>query len=324
MIFEVTERGEYKRCRFRWDLASSNRQNLTPIVATMALGLGTMVHQAMESWAKDADTSLEKHFMLAASDNVDRAKDAYRAAVGTGPSDSEIGSLLDSVVLGRAMMANYQDYWKTLMPDGYEIVATEQRIQVAIPGTEHTSEWVYDHTSRQPVLVSYSTPRMHYLEGRLDMIMRRVKDGMLYVRDYKTYSNRPNEEDLFHSDQFLAYVWIATQLDIGPVAGLAYDGIWKRAAIPKKVDNRVGSLSDLFCRIRIDRPIDELIRFEKLLALEALEMANNPAIYTNHMWDGSCRWGCSYKDICYATDRGEDVDFYRRRYMTRPTWVEQD
>lgn len=325
MIFGVTERPEYKRCRFRWDMGSRNRQNLTPVVPTMALGLGTICHSAFEMWAKEPEVRLEDHFMRASLGEVERAKDAYHSRVGTYPADHELGPLLESVLLGRNMMANYQDYWGSLMPEGYEVVATEQRIQVAIPGTEHQSEWIYEPDTgivRQHI---YPDVRLHYLEGRLDMIMRRVSTGALYVRDYKTYSSRPNEEDLFHNDQFLAYVWLATQLDIGPVAGLAYDGIWKRAGIPKKVDNRAGVLADLFCRIRIERPVDELVRFQTLLALEALEMADNPAIYTNHMWDGSCRWGCNYKDVCYATDRGEDADFLKRtRYILRPAADEVD
>lgn len=319
MIFGVTERPEYKRCRRRWDLGSRNRQGLMPIVPDMALGLGTLVHGAFEAWAGDSNTSLEVHFLKYANARIEEVRTAYRENVGTSPTDSDIGSLLEGVVLGRAMMANYQAYWKTLVPDGYEIVANEQRIQVAIPGTEHTSEWLYDRIAQEPVLVKYPDVRMHYLEGRLDQILRNQKTGYLYVRDYKTYSNRPNEEDLFHNDQFIAYTWIAYQLDIGPVAGLAYDGIWKRAAVPGKVDGRKGTLSDLFCRIRIERPIDEVQQFEKLLALEAMEMAGNPAIYTNHMWDGSCRWGCKFKDLCYAMDRGEDVEYTKsRKYMIRP------
>lgn len=296
MIFSVTERQEYKRCRRKWDLGSRNRQGLTRNVPSMALGLGTLVHTALENWAKTPDTSLVDHFGKAAEIKIEEAKLHYYERVGTRPSDSEVGPLLDALVLGRSMMINYQAYWKTLMPADFELIATEQRIQVLIPGTEH------------------------YLEGKLDMLMRNKKTSRIYVRDYKTYSSRPVEEDLFHDDQFIAYIWIANQLGFGQVAGLAYDGLWKRAAVPKKVDNRVGQMSDLFTRIRIERPIDEVIEFERMVVLEVNEMASNPPIYMNRVtWNGSCRWGCDYNKLCYAMSRGEDTDYMRHTaYMLKP------
>lgn len=357
MIVSTTERGSYKRCRRQWMINSRSRWGLTRIVSSSPLALGTLVHDTLGLWldmyqryqqlrAEGRDVEAQEYllpegglsslFLQYAQKAIDTAKEVYERQVGIAMDSGELSPLWDSVAQGQCMLDNYQRRWKQPVPDGFEVVATEMRCMVPVPGTEHTSEWVWEregafpHTSRK-VKIEYPSVRYHFLEGRLDGVLRETKTGKLYVIEHKTYGQRPREDVLFAQDQFLAYHWIllqmAAQMSLDPrfVAGVAYDGLWKRAAPPKVVDGHPGTLADLFCRRLITRPIQELVEFEQELAGELLEMASDPVIYKNRTSDGSCFWGCSDNQLCLAMSRGEDVDYLlRSQYKSKEADEDMD
>ena len=342
MIISVTERQTYKRCRRQWMINSRNRWGLQRIVSNQALALGTLVHSALGDWLeayKNGETwtqgKLAEHFMEHASAAIIDAKEAYKKQVGANMNESELAPLYDISRQGMIMMVNYQERWQQPVPAGFEVVATEQRCVVPIPGTEHTEEWEWTgEVAPDGSLVMgrgrlvkrvYDESVWHYLEGRLDGIIRETRSGKLYVLEHKTYKNRPKESTLHTTDQFTAYHWMLLQLvadmglDPALVAGVAYDGLWKRAAPPKIVDGHAGELKDLFARIRIEKGAQELGEFEEQLAQEALEMASGPAMFKNRTSDGSCDWMCSDGDLCLAMTRGEDVEWrLRREYTPKP------
>lgn len=352
MKISTTERGSAKRCRRQWNVNSRNRWGLTRIVAPGPLALGTLCHSSLGLWIdmvkryqelvvagapRDKQLTmvlpeggLSELFLQYAKKTIDEAKAVYERQVGASMSDSELAPLYESVTQGRCMMDNYQAFWKRPVPDDFDIIATEQRCVVPIPGSEHTEEWVLVQPDAaaapyvwEPQLRRYNETRWHYLEGKLDAVLRERRTGKLYVLEHKTYGQRPREDVLFANDQFLSYHWIliqlAEQMGFNPrdVAGVAYDGLWKRAAPPKVVDGHKGALGDLFVRRLITRPAQELIEFEEMLLLEVRELASNPPIYLNRTSDGSCFWGCSDNQLCLAMSRGEDVDYILRSQYKR-------
>lgn len=321
MIISVTEQGPnvYKRCKRKWHLESRNRRNLQPMVPATALSLGTFVHSALGGWIVDPGATPKRVFLEAARDERLRIQHVFREQNGYSIGDAKLTNIDEAINLGYSMMENYELHWKAALPADFTVLAQEQRIHVPIPGTLHTEEWLYDQDTDSTKLVRYDTPRYHYLQGRLDGIIK-DKHSRLYVLERKTYAARPKEEILRSTDQFVAYQWLLTQLDLGfPVAGVAYDGLWKRAAPPKKVDGRDGILADLFMRMRIEHPPEAIQEFETCLASIALEMASNPAIYPNRTSDGSCFWGCGMEELCAAMTRGEDVDYIlRTSYTSKP------
>lgn len=347
MIVSTTERGSYKRCRRQWLINSRNRWGLTKIVGPNPLVLGTLVHDTLGIWLemrKKYDELAEGSpealalvlpqgalgdlFLQYAKNAIDEARAVYEQQVGAPMDSGELAPLFESVTQGRCMMDNYQERWRQPIPEGFEVISTEQRCVVPIPGTEHTSEWLWvpdsaaaSQVDGHPALgrgrmvqVHYSDTRVHYLEGRLDGIIREKKSGRLYVLEHKSYGQRPREDVLFSQDQFLSYHWILLSLvvdmglDVNSVAGVAYDGLWKRAAPPKTVDGHKGTLHDLFSRRLITRPMQELVEFEQELAAEVMEMAGDPAIYKHRAADGSCAW-CSDNQLCNAMSRGEDSEW---------------
>lgn len=290
------------------------------IVPATALSLGTYVHAALAAWRADASVNVKVAFMQAAAKARADAIMTYRDQVGAPISDSELIKIDDAILMGVYMVENYAKHWKSPLPPGFVSIAQEQTVVVPIPGTEHTEEWLYDSNLGRVVRVTYPEPRLHFLRGRLDGIIQNTRTLRVYVLDSKTYNTRPKDYDLRTSDQFLAYTWLLKKLDFGfPVAGVAYDGLWKRAAVPAKVDGRPGTMADLFLRLPIERSPEELEEFERELAMEALTMANAPHIYKNRSSDGSCHWGCSFDDLCYTISRGEDVEYVlKNKYTLKP------
>lgn len=326
MIITVTEREAFRRCRRMWDFSSEGRQGIAPIVnPSMALNLGTLVHRTLADWTLDVllqkwcrdvpntePGKLSELFMYHASMMVLETEQRYRKAVGFSPSVVELAPVLSAVELGRCMMDNYQARYGLPIPEKYTFVMPEQEVMVPIPGTERICtlcENYYNIPSACIVCSSTGTER-HYLKGKLDGLVQDEK-GVLYVLERKTFDKKPNMAVLESNNQFLAYMWIVNQLDIGKCGGILYDGLYKRA-VPKKGE----TLRDLFIRTKLYRTDHELNEFGAMLVHEANEMSSNPPLYINRPWMGC--FDCGYQDLCTATSKGEDVDYIRSRlYATR-------
>lgn len=296
MYISVTERQTYMRCRRKWDYGSANRRGLVRLGASAPpLELGGLIHKTLAQWLIDPDLesnpaferSLGNVFMTFAAARLEELKRQYKQVVGAEISDDELDPLYDSILLGKAMMENYQAYYKQPLSDNMKFAAAEQEVQVPIPGTEH------------------------YLRATFDGLIQDER-GYLYVLEHKTYGRRPRIENLHTNDQFTGYTWAANQLNVGPVVGVAYDGMWKRATVPKRNERE-----DLFLRTTIRKPQEELDEWGRHLTEQALEMSDpNIPIYPNRRWEGCS--DCGYQTICTAQSRGEPVeDLIKLTYTTR-------
>lgn len=283
------------RCRQQWDYSSFARQGIAPIVNKPALQLGTLIHAAHAAWIEKPDSDPTQIFAFYAQQELQRIKNQYRHNVGMNISDEELDSTYENIKLGAAMIANYKAHWQTPLPEGFKAIAPEQTILVPIP--------TYDK--------GYAA--QHLLEMTLDTLLQHERSGLIYVHERKTYGARPGVETLAMSDQFLGYIWGVTQLGIGEVGGIAYDGMWKREKPPKgKTED------DLFMRLLLSREPAELERFGRDLAAQANEMANpNVPIYLNRRWEGC--WDCNYARLCVAEVKGEDSEYVRKEYYTART-----
>lgn len=283
-IFRVTEILSYKRCRRMWDFSSESRMGLAKLVPSAAFNLGTAVHRGLEGWLQGSDPVAA--YMQECAETQDKINKIYFSRTGKDIPDADLAPLLDTVELGAKMMQNYVRRWESPLPLEYISIKPEQRVMVPIPNTPH------------------------FLSGKMDGILG-DKHGRLFVLDHKTYKTRPRIEVIEKAEQFLAYIWMLTKLAPDfemEVAGLAYDGLWKRADIPTKVDNRPGRLEDLFIRTLIQPSQEEIDEYEVELTHVANEMADNPFITHHRTTNGSCEWGCSHNELCYATSRKEDTD----------------
>jgi hypothetical protein len=132
----------------------------------------------------------------------------------------------------------------------------------------------------------------------------------LHILERKTYKNRPKLASLQTNDQFLAYMWGAEQLGVGEIAGIAYDGLWRRDAVPK----RNATFEDLFLRVTLTRTRAEFNEFAHMLPLELNDMYAKMDVpfedlWFNRRWEGcyDCAFGvrANRDDVCRAISRGE-------------------
>lgn len=337
MYVSVTEVQSFKRCRRQWEYGSFNRMGITPIIQPKPyLDLGTMVHQTLAYWMQNPALhtpngvqSLRVVFITIASQHRKGVIEKYQRATGTLPTLEELAPLDDAITLGTAMMSNYQEYYKQPLPEHLRFCSPEQEMLLPIPGTEHDCPRcdgkgiLYDRFG----LVDESSCTgcngagtiYHYLKARLDGLAQDVA-GNLYVVENKTYDKRPDLNLLEANDQFIGYVWCAQQFAAQlpgnpPVVGIAYNGLWKRATPPtrpKKLE-----LSDLFVRTIITPSQDEVDEYGEELARTVMEMANDPYIYKNRVWQGC--WDCSFEHLCRTQSQKGDVELILNTQFTRRT-----
>lgn len=323
MIISVTERGQFRRCKRQWDYASFNRQGLTPIIPPTALSFGTLIHKCHEQWLLNPDEDVQKIVLRVGAEGLKALKERYKNIVGVEPEERELQNYFEQLELALEMMINYQKKWGSALPEGFELLQPEQTILMPIPHSEDICPTCSGLSAQEganrdcPECEGKGFIR-HYLEGTLDGLLRDA-NGYLWVLEHKTYGNRPKIPVLQKNDQFLAYIWLLHQLDMGPVGGLLYDGMWKRRWEKDR------TLDDLFMREPIIRTPEEIANFSTYVRDEAMDMAQlDLRIYPNRSWQGC--WDCSFEELCSATDRGEDVDWIRARKYTlreRHEWQEE-
>lgn len=336
MIVSVTEVQSFKRCRRQWDYGSLNRQGITPILQPKPyLDLGTMIHKTLAYWTEKpvnndgSPINLRHVFLAIAYQHRQTAVEKYVKATGHTPTDEEMQPLDDAIVLGACMAENYQAHYGVPLPPHLTFCSPEQEILVPIPGTDHDctecngtggiESGVQPYFPRLPAYTKCETCNgtgvvPHYLKARLDALAQDTQ-GSIYVVERKTYDKRPDLYLLEVSDQFIGYVWTAQQLNLGPVIGIAYDGLWKRATPPQRPKKL--TLEDLFVRTIIPPAQDEVDEYGTELARTVVDMANNPYIYKNRQWQGC--WDCSFEQLCRTQSQKGDVEFILAAQYTKRT-----
>lgn len=325
MRISVTERGNFKRCKRLWGYTSFNHMALTPIAHSPALDTGTLVHKALADWTQDESVDPQAALITHSADMLQKIEDNYRKTVGMRMSGVEKNVLYDSMTLAHNMVGNYVAKWKTPLPAHFKLIEPEQMCIINIPGVPdnwHCKEcnyrwWrQYQPGTRKLYEIEFCDKcksmetelEKAELEGTLDGFVIDAKES-LYVLERKTYANRPRLETLQMTDQFLAYVWILTQLFPNrKIGGLLYDGLWKR-------DNK--PLDECFMRHLIDRPPYEVDGFLPMLQAEYRDMLNTNVFYPNRNWMGcvDCK---GFNSLCTAESRGEDMQWLlEENYTTR-------
>lgn len=320
-LYSVTERGTFKRCLREHRLTSRNGMHLGPIVSPVSLSTGTLIHEGSQHWLLDPSQSYETHVTVASARMLDNAHARYKAQVGAEMSSAEDDVLYEAITFARAMARNYELRWGTPLPDGFTLIRPEQRAQIPVAGTEHPCESCGGaFESNVPCLNCHGNlafRELHYLDMRFDGLIQ-DKAGRIHVLEHKTYKSRPNMKSLESNDQFLAYMWGARKLGLGPVGGLAYDGLWRRETVPKGK-----TFEDLFLRTTLLRPEAEFEEFERLLTYElndmwAMREAVRPmdTLPINRQWQGC--FDCKFEPLCKAMSRGEDYSqMLRTTYTVR-------
>lgn len=315
MKFSVTEMQNFTRCPQKWDLTSFNRQGLEPIMKAPALALGTLWHKTKEDWSNalymdglaPSEVDPVAIYTAHANEMIGNLIVNYREALGANPGGAEMLGVTQARILGEAMVRNYWRYWgEPIDSKRFNLVKAEQVLMVPIPHTLHIecsspqcaiqcicAKGYGDGASGD--LHPCCKREYHYLEGTLDGLMTHKETGAYYILENKTFGAHPNIEELSRNFQFGCYVWLARQFFQGAdVRGIAYDGIWKRADLPRlklkasapegtvpeprmyKKTGKPYTWDDMFLRTTLMRGQTELQKLEAMLALTANRMASYP------------------------------------------------
>lgn len=300
MRFSVTERGTYERCERKAVLSSKNGMHLTPLQTPISFATGSMLHRAHQLWITQPSVALSFHALVAANEAINKFKANYKAVVGVTPSESELSTLYEATEFVTAMCDNYAVKYGTPLPPEYRFLSAEQKISVSVEDCEHT------------------------LEGKLDGLVQHVPTGRVDVLERKSYNQRPKENSLRYNDQFMAYRWLVSKLNLSPIRPhVLYDGMWRRNNPPR------GRLfDDLFLRVDLECNQDELDEFERYLPRQLNEMA---ALYTHNdplsharphrPWMGC--FDCNFEKLCISITRNEDyASLINSNYTQRTDDVE--
>lgn len=292
MLVSPSELASFRRCKRQWKY--HNLWGLSRQTANPAFVLGTLIHESFANWLTNSDQNLVEYFITYSQQKFDSIKKYYEIKRGVSIPDEEFQSLLDMIKLGTAMCINYELRWKKPLPDGFELFAPEQTISVKIPES-------FDWKGEQ-----------NYLQGRLDALLKDEHDR-LFILEHKTFSVKPDINKLIRDSQFIDYIWMVSQLGMGEVFGLAYDGLLKKAKPGKEQ-----ILADLFYRVPIKRSLNALKNYENELRLQVSEMScEKPIIYKSIPWNG-CGWQeCSFIKLCDAETENEDIDNLINTMYTR-------
>jgi len=308
-----------------WDYTSFNRMSLQPLMTKPAFTLGTAIHGALEDWLiSNGEADLNTLYYNRALQITQQAIDNYKSLVGAAPSPSELTGLFEALQLGKAMMHNYQDHYKTPIDyKQYHLVQTEQTISIPIEGSLGRCEVCLGHgrilllpTERSEVTDECTNCNgtgkvQNYLEATLDAIIADKRDRLLPL-DHKTYNSHPNKLSLEMNFQFIAYEWAVTKLNIGPVIGFAYDGMWKRDGTGKNQ-----TPDTLFHRDILMYKQAELYEFEQSLISIVTEMSNDPIIVKHVPWNGC--FDCGFVNLCRAQSQANGYQqMLTSRYIHRP------
>ena len=330
----TSDRILFKRCRRKWDFASSLRRNLSPIGSVITpLWFGTGFHFALEDF--------HGHHLWT---SPGEAFAAYAQACGVDerPFDS------DSLVELAFGMFNHYEKWLT-QRDEYDIAVFRDDVvgSVARPATE------VNFSVALPQLDMFNKPVFY--EGTMDGLYTHKSTGHFYIAEYKT-AKVFDVRKLVTDDQVGAYLWVTKKClpktwDDGVFGGVVYKQFKKSIpAEPKilasgelsvnkqqkttyaefravlenmfpgvavgKLDTKYQDMlvylsmqetyegDDFINQQVVTRSLNNIAMQELKVLMDSYEMLNNPAITTNPTRD--CAWDCPFRDICVAMDEGAD------------------
>jgi hypothetical protein len=217
----------FKSCRQKWDYSSANRQSLrhkkTP---ALYLTEGSGFHEAVEAAAYGRDPFEACRVYLEA----ERAKveQAFKEETGSMPWASEMAPFDESAEMIMAVVKQYFDHYgieDSLADQGLTYLAAE------IPFKIHT-----------PIVDHYGLTQDVYYVGTFDGIAE-DEHGGIWVVENKTYSARPDVEDLQYHSQINGYAVAFEMLTGIPLTGSLYNGVAKQLIkYPKVLTNGLVSV----------------------------------------------------------------------------------
>jgi len=270
----------FKECRRKWWFTYYRRLKPKKIKVVGPLALGSRVHEALDQYYSTETPLLEAYAKLLATD-----KDAALAAwLNTEELESE-GEL------GRIMLEGYLEWVSEEGIDAdLEMISTEEII--SMPMFDGSVE----------------------LQGKLDMRVRRLGDGVRMFRDFKTVGGS--------FDQFSATAHLNEQIMTYMLLEQAQNKEGERSeggifTLLKKVKRTANARPPFYQQYEVHHNVFTLRSFWQrihgvvgdLMAVKtALDGGANPALVAYPTASRDCTWKCSFYAICPMVDDGSAVE----------------
>lgn len=233
--FHVSERREFKKCRWAWDWKF--RERWYPNVTAMPLEFGTAFHNALEALYKHVEIDLDIAKSMAYikfKATIDEQRVNALTHLKNFP-DLTVEKLNDEyqerLVLGMGMLKHYNETFLQSFIDRFEVVAIEQKFAVPIPGIwcscdDCKLKWrTYLSTFEEPVVDLHGSEFIGLpvaLAGKIDLMVRERSTQRIWAIDWKTTTRiAHNHEFLELDEQVSNYLWALNQIGLNP-AGFIY------------------------------------------------------------------------------------------------------
>jgi len=217
-----SDMGGFLTCRFKWDLSSPNRQSLRHRSSPrFYLTAGTALHAALESMANGEWTLVDP--VSVAKEVIDTEREAkieaYRHEYGFKPWAQELEQFEADAEFTLDLVSQYFEQYPVgheLDDQGLTYIATEVPFKIDITDK-------LDDPKRQVFYV-----------GTIDAVAVDENDR-LFIVENKSYSAKPESDDLMFHFQSTGYAVAIEMLTGQPIAGGLYNGVAKKLIKPPKV-----------------------------------------------------------------------------------------
>ena|SRR5262252_278606 len=325
----VTERGDFRSCRRRWDLGV-NKCLVHKSRVPWNLIFGEAIHKGLEAYYKNNNRQ------------VARAKAAF-----TRQWKVELSNLMD--VYGTLFGHGIEDEWQMYQDKGIQMLTYYDFYDQKFPFWDDVLEVNIEERAFVDILDldGERLPGLPLLSGRIDLVVK--KDKGIWIVDHKTAANAYQARALDVDDQLTGYAYVYWRLSGEVPRGVIYNALIKEPPRPPKVLNS-GELSkdksqrttydlyltaikengleradytemleflfdkgwsQFFLRDAMERNIEELESFEKRLRYEYTDMVRaieDPAYMYPNPSQSNCSW-CGYVAICQAMEEQGDVEY---------------
>lgn len=210
--FSVSDVMTFLGCREKWNLSSPNRQSLRHKVTPRAyLWQGTALHKAFEAGDKveAGQSPLEAAEAYLAEERLTRVE-AYRAETGFSPWPQEMAEFDEKAEFTKALVRQYFEHYgeeNPLADQGLEFLATEVPFKIDISGLIGEDDC--------------------WFVGTFDGIAVDAQ-GRLFLVENKSYSSKPDLQDLMVHFQTTGYAVAWFMLTGTTLTGALYNGVAKK------------------------------------------------------------------------------------------------
>jgi hypothetical protein len=251
----TSDRGHYLKCRRAWNWQSPLGEYLTRIRkpgATDYLDFGSAIHAGLECWYDPLTWRLvveggavrqtvQDASIVTFQQYWRDAKKEYLTSTKQDALDPEDeDEFKEMLALGVGMLLNYFQHSIKFDIPKWEPVAVEVPFEVPIMapagfdgGTKKVQVATFDDEFPSAVkdqLVAWRDGewRPVVYRGRIDLIMRRLSDGAIYLWDHKTAGRlEENVEWLELDEQMGSYGWVYLRVAGQPPHGVIYSELYK-------------------------------------------------------------------------------------------------